>query len=61
MEFQAILRDIGPNSGRGFSLPEGNVDKGRATFVTKTGDGPNRRPFASEAFSAWQREVLPAY
>ncbi|MGB5289904.1 MAG: hypothetical protein WBN41_00440 [Lysobacterales bacterium] len=25
--------DIGPNSGRGFSLPEGNVDKGRATFV----------------------------
>ena len=25
--------DTGPNSGRGFSLPEGNVDKGRATFV----------------------------
>jgi len=25
--------DIGPNSGRGFSLPEGNIDKGRATFV----------------------------
>ena len=25
--------DFGPNSGRGFSLPEGNVDKGRATFV----------------------------
>jgi len=25
--------DIGPNSGRGFSLPEGNVDKGRTTFV----------------------------
>ena len=25
--------DIGPNSGRGFSLPEGNLDKGRATFV----------------------------
>ena len=25
--------DIGPNSGRGFSLPEGSVDKGRATFV----------------------------
>ena len=25
--------DIGPNSGRGFSLPEGNADRGRATFV----------------------------
>jgi cytochrome c2 len=25
--------DFGPNSGRGFSLPEGSVDKGRATFV----------------------------
>ena len=25
--------DLGPNSGRGFSLPEGNIDKGRATFV----------------------------
>ncbi|MGB5489129.1 MAG: hypothetical protein WBN06_17190 [Lysobacterales bacterium] len=25
--------DRDPNSGRGFSLPEGNVDKGRATFV----------------------------
>jgi len=25
--------DIGPNSGRGFSLPEGSVDKGRAAFV----------------------------
>ena len=25
--------DFGPNSGRGFSLPEGNVDKGRTTFV----------------------------
>jgi len=25
--------DLGPNSGRGFSLPEGNVDKGRTTFV----------------------------
>jgi sulfur-oxidizing protein SoxX len=25
--------DYGPNSGRGFSLPEGNVDKGRSTFV----------------------------
>ena len=25
--------DMGPNSGRGFSLPEGNVDNGRATFV----------------------------
>ena len=25
--------DFGPNSGRGFSLPEGNVDAGRATFV----------------------------
>jgi len=25
--------DIDPNSGRGFSLPEGNVDKGRETFV----------------------------
>ena len=25
--------DIGPNSGRGFSLPEGNADKGRAAFV----------------------------
>ena len=23
----------GPNSGRGFSLPEGSVDQGRATFV----------------------------
>ena len=26
--------DFGPNSGRGFSLPEGNVDKGSATFVS---------------------------
>jgi sulfur-oxidizing protein SoxX len=25
--------DLGPNSGRGFSLPEGNIEKGRATFV----------------------------
>jgi len=25
--------DFGPNSGRGFSLPEGNADKGRTTFV----------------------------
>ena len=25
--------DFGPNSGRGFSLPEGNVDKGRTNFV----------------------------
>jgi len=25
--------DFGPNSGRGFSLPEGSVDAGRATFV----------------------------
>jgi len=25
--------DIGPNSGRGFSLPEGSVEAGRATFV----------------------------
>ena len=25
--------NYGPNSGRGFSLPEGNVDKGRAAFV----------------------------
>jgi mono/diheme cytochrome c family protein len=25
--------NYGPNSGRGFSLPEGNADKGRATFV----------------------------
>ncbi len=25
--------DTGPNSGRGFSLPEGDADKGRATFV----------------------------
>ncbi len=25
--------EFGPNSGRGFSLPEGNVDKGRTTFV----------------------------
>lgn len=25
--------DIDPNSGRGFSLPEGNVDQGRTTFV----------------------------
>ena len=25
--------DFGPNSGRGFSLPEGNVDQGRTTFV----------------------------
>ena len=25
--------DRGPNSGRGFSLPEGNADRGRATFV----------------------------
>ena len=24
---------FGPNSGRGFSLPEGNIDKGRTTFV----------------------------
>ena len=25
--------DFGPNSGRGFSLPEGNIDKGHSTFV----------------------------
>ena len=25
--------NFGPNSGRGFSLPEGSVDEGRATFV----------------------------
>jgi sulfur-oxidizing protein SoxX len=25
--------DFGPNTGRGFSLPEGNVEAGRATFV----------------------------
>ncbi len=25
--------NFGPNSGRGFSLPEGSTDKGRATFV----------------------------
>ena len=25
--------DFGPNSGRGFSLPEGSVDAGHATFV----------------------------
>jgi hypothetical protein len=25
--------DIGPNSGRGFSLPEGSVEAGRVTFV----------------------------
>lgn len=25
--------DFGPNTGRGFSLPEGNVDQGRTTFV----------------------------
>lgn len=25
--------DIGPNSGRGFSLPEGSAERGRATFV----------------------------
>ena len=25
--------EFGPNSGRGFSLPEGNVDQGRTTFV----------------------------
>ena len=25
--------DFGPNSGRGFSLPEGDVEKGHATFV----------------------------
>ena len=25
--------DFDPNSGRGFSLPEGNVDKGRAAFL----------------------------
>jgi len=25
--------DFDPNSGRGFSLPEGNIDKGRTTFV----------------------------
>lgn len=25
--------DVGPNSGRGFSLPEGSVADGRATFV----------------------------
>ena len=25
--------DFGPNSGRGFSLPEGSVEAGRATFV----------------------------
>ena len=25
--------EFGPNSGRGFSLPEGDVEKGRTTFV----------------------------
>ena len=25
--------NFGPNSGRGFSLPQGSVDKGRTTFV----------------------------
>ena len=25
--------DFGPNSGRGFSLPEGNIEKGRTTFI----------------------------
>ena len=25
--------DFGPNSGRGFSLPEGNIDQGRTSFV----------------------------
>jgi cytochrome c2 len=25
--------DFGPNSGRGFSLPAGNIDQGRKTFV----------------------------
>ena len=25
--------DFGPNSGRGFSLPEGDIDRGRSTFV----------------------------
>jgi len=25
--------DFGPNSGRGFSLPEGNIEKGSTTFV----------------------------
>lgn len=25
--------DTGPNSGRGFSLPEGDADRGRATFI----------------------------
>ena len=28
-----VACDSGPNTGRGFSLPEGNVDRGRATFV----------------------------
>ena len=25
--------DVGPNSGRGFSLPEGDISSGRATFL----------------------------
>jgi len=25
--------DFGPNSGRGFSLPEGNIEQGRTTFL----------------------------
>jgi len=25
--------DVGPNSGRGFSLPEGSIENGRTTFV----------------------------
>jgi len=25
--------DFGPNSGRGFSLPEGNIEKGSTTFI----------------------------
>jgi cytochrome c2 len=33
LSFLLASCDIGPNSGRGFSLPEGNVDKGRTTFV----------------------------
>jgi cytochrome c2 len=31
--FLLVSCDLGPNSGRGFSLPEGNIEKGRATFV----------------------------
>ncbi len=31
--FLLVSCDFDPNSGRGFSLPEGNVDNGRTTFV----------------------------